>query len=42
MYSISVLPDTAKVTDFHGKNAVVSRTQGICYVNYIFFWIFFN
>ena len=36
MQSISVLLDIAKFTDFQGKNADVSRTQGLFQVINIF------
>ena len=35
--SISVFLDVAKFADFWGKNADVSRTQGISHLIYIFF-----
>ena len=34
--------EITKLADFHWKNADVSRTQGVCLVIYIFFWIFFR
>ena len=37
MQSISVFLEITKVTDFRCKIADVSRTQGVCHVNYILF-----
>ena len=37
MQSISVFLDIANVVDLRWKNAEVSRSQGLCQVNYIFF-----
>ena len=36
MESISVFRDIAKFTDFHRKNADVSRTQEMCHMIQIF------
>ena len=41
MHSILVFPDVTKIVDFQWKNADVNRTQGVCHVIYVFFWIFF-
>ena len=40
MQSISVFLDITKVADFQGKNADVSRTQGVNYVIYVFWGSF--
>ena len=32
-----VFPDIIKIADFLWKNADVSRTQRVCYVNHVFF-----
>ena len=37
MQSIFVFLDITKFTDFRGKNADVSRTQGVCHVIQMFF-----
>ena len=42
MQSISVVLDIAKVADFRWKNADVSRTDGVCHVIFMFFWIIFR
>ena len=42
MQSIFVFLDITKFADFWWKNADVSRTQGVCQVIYIIFWIFFR
>ena len=39
---ISVFLDIAKFADFLLKNADVSRTQVVCHVIHISFWIFFR
>ena len=37
MQSISVFLDITKFADFQGKNADLSRSQGMCHMIYIFF-----
>ena len=37
MQFISVFLDITKFADFKGKNAYVSRTQGVCHVILTFF-----
>ena len=37
MQSISVFPDVTKIADFRWESAVVSRTQGVRHLIYVFF-----
>ena len=37
---ISIFLDISKFADFQRKNVDVSRTQGVCYMIYIFFGFF--
>ena len=42
MESMSVFFDIAKYGDFWWKNADASRTQQVCHVIHIYFFIFFR